>query len=74
MSRGNVTRSAIPPVRRRSRRTAYERLGLRFQEVARLLRVAFLRLPPGWRLRRELLARSIRDSMEAFARRDTRCF
>ncbi len=70
MSHENIAGYAVPPLRQRSRRTAYERLALRFPEVARLLRVAFLRLPPGWRLRRELLARSIRDGMEAFARRD----
>jgi ketosteroid isomerase-like protein len=34
------------------------------------LTATLLRLPPGSRLRRVLLVRAIRDSMEAFARRD----
>jgi uncharacterized protein len=74
MSQEHVARYRVPPVRQRSRRTPLERLGLRFPEVARRLRVAVLRLPTSSRLRREIVARSIRDNADAYARRDYDAF
>jgi ketosteroid isomerase-like protein len=74
MSEQNVVRFRVPPLRGRSRRTTLERIGLRYPAVARLLRAAVLRLPNSSRLRREILARAIRDNAEAFACRDYDAF
>ena len=70
MSQENVVRYPVPPLRRRSRRTLVEVLALRLPRFARLYRSALWRLPPRSRLRRELLARIVRDSAEAWNRGD----
>ena len=74
MSQENVVRYRVPPLRRRTRRTPLERLGLRFPEINRWFLAAVLRLPTSSRLRREILARALRDSADAFARRDYDAF
>jgi uncharacterized protein len=74
MSQEYVARYRVPPVRRRSRRTPVERLGLRFPKVAERMRAAVLRLPTSSRLRRQMFARSIRDNADAYARRDYDAF
>jgi ketosteroid isomerase-like protein len=70
MSQENVVRYRVPPVRPSSRRTFIDTLSLRLPRLARVSRSALLRLPLDSRLRRELVARSIRDYSEALNRRD----
>jgi len=56
----NGVRIALhPPGSARQRRTLDERLRVRFPALVRPVGAAFLRLPPSWRLRRLMLARSI---------------
>jgi ketosteroid isomerase-like protein len=74
MSKEDVARYRVPPVRPRSRRTLVEVVPLRLPRLARLLRSALLRLPLHSRLRRELVARGIRDSAEAWNRGDRELF
>jgi hypothetical protein len=74
MSRGDVARYRVPPVREHSRRTLAEHLTVRFQALARLYGSALIRLPLDSRLRREMLARGVRDSAEAWNRRDRDAF
>jgi len=74
MSQETVARYRVPPLRRRARRTPLERLGVRFPQLARRFGGAVQRLPTSSRLRREIFARTIRDSADAFARRDYDAF
>jgi ketosteroid isomerase-like protein len=74
MSGENVARYWVPPVRPRSRRTLVQSLALRLPGLARLYRTALWNVPPRSRLRRELLARLIRDFAEAFNRGDRAAF
>jgi ketosteroid isomerase-like protein len=74
MSEENVARYPVPPVRPRSRRTLVERLGLRFPSLVRFSLSGMSWLPPRSRLRRELLARAIRDGAETYTRRDYEAF
>jgi ketosteroid isomerase-like protein len=74
MSQEHVARYPVPPVRPRSRRGLRHRLYLRFPRLARLYGAALWRLPPGSRLRRELLGRAVRDGYEAYNRGDREAF
>jgi len=67
----NGVRIALhPPGSARQRRTLDERLRVRFPALVRPVGAAFLRLPPSWRLRRLMLARSILRAYAAANRRD----
>jgi len=67
----NGVRIALhPPGSARQRRTLDERLRVRFPALVRPVGGAFLRLPPSWRLRRLMLARSILRAYAAANRRD----
>jgi ketosteroid isomerase-like protein len=70
MSEENVARYRVPPVRSSPRRTFVQRVNVSFPHLGRLFGAALLRLPLRSRLRRELLARAIRDGAEAYNRRD----
>jgi ketosteroid isomerase-like protein len=70
MSRENVARYRVPPVRERSRRTLAQHIFVRFPSLARLYGSALIRLPVTSRLRRELAARGVRDNAEAWNRGD----
>jgi hypothetical protein len=74
MSEENVARYRVLPVRERSRRTLAEHLRVRFPSLARLYSSPLIRLPVTSRLRRELVARGIRDNAEAWNRRDREVF
>jgi ketosteroid isomerase-like protein len=64
-----VVRSPVQ-VRERSRRTLDERLSLRFPRLAAVSARTIAARPPGSRLRRTFLTRSVRLASEAYNRRD----
>jgi ketosteroid isomerase-like protein len=70
MSGREVASYPVRRPRKRSRRTLRERLTLAAPRLARLLRVAVLRLPPASRLRRAFVAKALVDVYEAWNRRD----
>ena len=71
MSQENVEAVRTPlKVRERSRRTIDQRLSLRFPRLAAANSRLIARLPPGSRLRRAALSRSVRLASEAYNRRD----
>jgi ketosteroid isomerase-like protein len=70
MSQESFVRYRVPPVRSSPRRTFVQRVNVSFPRAGRLFVAALLRLPLRSRLRRELLARAIRDGTEAYNRRD----
>lgn len=71
MSEENVEAVRTPVrVRERSRRTLDQRLSLRFPGLAAANARLIAKLPPGSRLRRAALSRSVRLASEAYNRRD----
>jgi hypothetical protein len=70
MSQQNVARYRVPPVREHSGRTLAEHYFVRSPSLARPYASAANRLPVTSRLRRELVARGVRDAAAAWNRRD----
>ena len=72
--RGVRTQLSLPGPRASGRRAAEERLALRFPAAYALLARTWARLPPGFWLRRVMLARSLPRTCAAFNRRDFAAF
>jgi hypothetical protein len=73
MSSGQIVRQPVV-LRERSTRTLDQRLGLRFARLTAAYGRLIGRLPPTSRLRQALLRRAVRQSGEAFNRRDVEAF
>jgi len=73
MSSGQIVRQPVV-LRERSTRTVDQRLGLRFPRLTAAYGRLIGRLPPASRLRQALLRRAVRQSGEAFNRRDVEAF